>query len=116
MSSTTKQARLAVAGGAVAQALGVAMILLGFSRADVGPFHGLRFALLGAILFTLATAHLMTMWWVGRVKSLHSVYRMGYRHGRRDANAQLLEDGLWLADRAEGSASRNLPREQDYPA
>jgi hypothetical protein len=40
-----------------------------------------------------------------RGHTLLDVYRSGYRTGRRDANAHLLEDGLYLVSKAEQDAA-----------
>lgn len=101
--------RLGWLGGMAAVVLGCTLMYVGWQREDYEPFHGARFFILGSAVCMVGMVHLMVMWWTGRIKTLHRVYAMGYRHGRRDSSAQLLEDGLWLADRAEGSAARRLP-------
>lgn len=68
----------------------------------------MREMILGLVVALLGALVSFGMWVWGRFRVLRDAYVMGYRHGRRDANAQLLEDGLWLADRSEQHARRNL--------
>lgn len=83
---------LALAGNSAA--LGLVMLAYGWERDDV------RHMIVGAATAVASVVSGLVVWAYGRMSCLVEAYRAGYRHGRRDANAQLLDDGLWLAGRA----------------
>lgn len=96
---------------AVAVSIGGTMLVYGLLVARDTHF-GMSLVVVGCTLSVLGWCVLALLWVLGRAAQIRESYVMGYRHGRRDANAQLMEDGLWLADRAEGSASKRLPPQE----
>lgn len=66
--------------------------------------HELRLLLVGVTVGTTSAFSSVFVWAFGRVKCMLDVYRLGYRQGRRDANAKLFEDGVWLSEKAEADA------------
>lgn len=93
-------------GGLASAGCGSIVVALGWG---MGAHHPVEVVGIGLMLVCVGMIALIAWWAVGRCKTLHDVYTLGYRQGRRDANAQLLEDGVWLSDVAEASAIKRLP-------
>jgi hypothetical protein len=64
-----------------------------------------RLMKLGTLLTLMSWVSLLGWFLFVRGHTLLDVYRSGYRTGRRDANAQLLEEGLLLVTKAEQDAA-----------
>lgn len=70
--------------------------------------HDLRHMIAGATVAVVASLTSLVVWSFGRINCMVRAYRMGYRTGRNDANARLLEDGFWISEKAEEDARRSL--------
>lgn len=75
--------------------------------------HDRRLLIVGSTVAIGSWVTGVAMWVFGRTNCMVNAYRAGYRAGRNDANARLLEDGLWLSEKAEEDARRTLGNEDD---
>ncbi len=86
---------------------GLVVLILGLIAHDLRPLA------IGATLTIGCWITVIAMWSFGRINCMVNAYRAGYRAGRNDANSRLLEDGLWLSERAEADARRVLGDDED---
>lgn len=72
-----------------------------------------RYTVAAVGIATISWVTLLSVWVLGRVRAMVHAYQVGYRHGRRDANYRLLEDGFWLSAQAEADALEALAAEEN---
>lgn len=96
-----------VAGASLGVLIGGALAMI-----DLWNAHPHVHFFLAIMVCQTAFLTLIATWALGRTAVVRRMYGLGYRHGRRDANDQMLDDGLWLTNRAEQRADR-LPERPD---